>query len=75
MLPQANKWKAQRSIKEKLKKTTRREIDGWEGRSSVMVSFNLTREGVHLNGEFAAKELSDIARISRKIEKELRSGK
>ena len=72
MLPQANVWKAQRALKAELKKATRKEIDYWEGKSSVMVSFNLTREGAHLNGDFTAKELSDVARITRKIEKELR---
>ena len=68
MLPQANIWKAKDSIKRKLAEAIGKKIDYWENKSSVSVSFNLLREGAYLNGEFTAKELSDIAGIIRKIE-------
>lgn len=68
MLPQANKWKAERSsLREKLDRKTLRDLNKWEAKSSVFVYFRPAH--VKIEGEFAVKELRDIARIQAKIEK------
>lgn len=68
MLPQGNKWKAERSkLRKQLDRNTLRDVNNWEIKTSVMVYFRPNY--VRLDGEFTVAELRDIARIQNKIVK------
>ena len=54
-----------------LSKKTQKEIDHWESKTSVFVYFSTDRSYVELQGKFYPDELTDIARIQRKADKEM----
>jgi hypothetical protein len=54
-----------------LSKKTQKEVEHWESKTNVFVFFDKDFSNVHLEGIFYPDELSDIARIQRKADKEM----
>lgn len=54
-----------------ISKKTKKELEHWESKTHVFVFFAKDFSNVELEGIFYPDELSDIARIQRKIKKEL----